>query len=633
MWKDEEEWSDAARTLLSGERLSPVDVNNLSYGELPFAEQVHLSACGSLPDTFIFCSWDRKDTITMGVLLPREHLWPGATILNASPRMAPLDERALAPITLQYDRWMLPLHHPIFALFHDDAMKTLIAWHSGLGVSSPASFHSIFVHVEWFGERHVLVQRTLRRKRTLFSKTTPVEEVMAQAHLEMARLSEMAHHALRTPIHLPPTLTDAMAWIAQRFFHPEHYPQARELRDAYFAHGSMILQGWWLELGATELITSFDGSLKIGAHYHSGIKHFAIQALRRPVWRRLRQDLMRAHLDVKNSYVSAGNNSRKRQSLPPMLAWQALLFAHQFRFAGETEAWFQRSILGNSDIMSDTFEDIEHHLKSIYFAYAIEAHLMAHGFDEVLEPNESGALAIKNWVVHEPDGHQRLRLDDPRFMNAFVNVWSRHAWRPDNIPHWIYPILEARFIAGDLRVADVLVHHPDHVRILREVCGAHIERIRWMVSWLGYHPRILAPSLMPALFKLSTETIGSLNAQELSALYEHLERADSALRRQHLEKTRFIVKVAIQKLGASSFDLLDDILRDALDADIMAYINQHIEALPRLSTKRRALKREQREALAGVDVASFQGQISLHQSDGTLRGALSQDFSSPPEQT
>lgn len=623
MWKNTREWRSAVGNMPCLAQATSVKLASSRFHQLPFLATAHIAPDPSLHDTHYFCSWDEKDTVSLGVLLSRENLWPNANILNKTERLERDLERS-APVLVQYRMWLLSLQIPIFALFNDEALKHVAAWYRDLGVASPSSFSHVSTQVEWFDARYVLVKRTLKRKNGFFSQGAPVEEIVAQIHADLTRLHHVAQHAMRTPIHLPSDLNDALDWLDQRFLCPENHPTDPELRDVYITHGAMLLEGWWLDVRPNQLVARGSGVLGRGSSFYIGIKHRAIRAMARPQWKPLRTRLLHQHLAFKDTYVSSGNNSRERKQLDPVHAWQALLLAHQFRADPETQGWFKRTVFVEHSIIKSTFQDITPAFRPIYFAYLLELYITEAGLGPVLTLTREGMLTVKEWQVLGADNQPRLRLDDPRFMDAFITVWKLHSWRPLDIPPWVYGVFEARFIAGDLRVADILVYHPDHVRILREVCGVHVERIRWMVSWLGHHAHVVDPSLMPALFKLPMETMSSLTTLELSALYEHLERADSALRRQHLDKTKHIVKLAIEKLGEDSFDMLDGILRDALDADILAFVNQHIDALPRLSFKRRALKREQREALEGIDIASFQGQISLHQSDGTLRGALSQ---------
>lgn len=575
----------------------------------------------ALPQVKMWCSW-RKNTIKVGVLIPRALLWPSATVINGSSHALRLD-LSDSLLGVLVEGHMLRLACPAFMLCNDDVIRIMTSWIAGRGVTHERAMR-VVTSMTMGAPDAVCVVRTLTRKAGLFIKDAPTQLVVEQAKLAATRMLELAQLAISRPLHIPPTVNSFMAWLRQRFFTIAQHPTSHPLvHQAYMTHAVTIVEGLWHDTKPSQIADTSHRIYSHTQHSHAALKHTIFEVLSDPSWHMVRRQLMDQALKIKRQIVSNGNSNSTRKSLHSLIALQALYMVFKFREDPAMKIWFSNEKSIYKTIMVSTFEDLETSARAYYMMYALSDELERRQFATILDVNDHGSLEVRNWVRQDNSGKPMLRLSQPEFFPAMLTVWKRHAWKPRDLPPWVHQIVEGRFQEGDLRVADMLSWHPECVRVLADVCGQSTQRARWLISWLAYHPKVVDPMLMPALFLLSEQEIAGLNGQELSAIYEHLERAPTSLRQLHESKTTTIVTCAVSRLGAKSFDLLDEILKDAMSADIMTHITHTIDNLPRLSSKRRALKREQLQALDHVQGAEHFGMLSVHEDAPGLQGALS----------
>ncbi len=576
------------------------------------------------PDVRLWCG-HKKNTLKLGVLIRREQLWPGAKILNGhhGTQSLSLNDHCIG---LHVEDHLIEFGAPAFMLCNDDVIRTMASWLAGLGVQEPGQLTAQTSMSLGVSDAAIVV-RSLTRKAGLFVKDTPVSTLLEQARLERSRLIELARLALARPVMLPSTIPQFMTWLEQRFFTTENHPTSHNLlRQAYMVHAATILEVLWKTTHTSQLVLSSHHYYNYGPHTHAQIKHTMLRALSLPPWRLLRHKLLGNALKIKKTVVSDNNSKRKRKSLHAVIAQQALylVFRHREDPEPPVRGWFSKALaFTNETVMTSAFDDIPARARSYYMMYALGDELERRGFAPIIDAGAHGLLEVKDWIVTGPHGKPVLRLDHDSFFPAVLATWERHKWNKDDVPAWVHQVVEARFVAGDLRVADMLAWHPERVRVLANVCGQNARRARWLVSWLAYHPEVVDPALMPALFLLDTHEIAQLNDKEISAIYENLERAPAELIRVEQEKTKVILACAVSRLGAASFDLLDRVLVESMNPDIMAHITSTIEQLPRLSSKRRALKREQAQALEKVQGAEHFGMLTVHDAEPDMKGALS----------
>ena len=578
------------------------------------------SYCIEVPElehTYVILSYSKTITY-LNLVIPRQFIWKNATILNKHQGTAfmNLDETS---IQLCVENWLVPLNIPIFMLFHDSALRAIASWSSGMADNALKQGHST-THANWIDEYYISIQRCYVVPRGW--RKSPLDSgLIEQLKLDIPRHFQLAQTLAKTRVHIPSHYDDLMEWLKLRFFTPQNYPtQHAPTLALYQKSAPDLLMGWWYNSSITAVVYNAHHAHYLeGSTYHAGMKHLMFEALNHVEWYHLRTRILHQELQFKNTMAHQNKGARSpRKPLPALRAMQCVLQVHILRHdQAATSGWFtQPSHLHDTALLS-AFKDVYSDLRPILLSYMIAHELELQGMSTILMTTPEGSIRVKDW--HTPDGN--LRLDNQHFGAAISLIWSAYPWQGRDLSSWMLDLIEARFIAGDLRVADLMIHHPNHVCIMTDVCKQHPRRARWLVSWLAHHPQVADGTLMQALFLLSDEQIISLDELELSAIYEQLESADTTLRQQHINKTKLIVTQAVTTLGASSFDLLDNILKDVMHADIMTHIRVTAENLPRLSAKRRALLREQKEAIANSDIE--QGQLSLHHHDDSRQGALS----------
>lgn len=593
------------------------------------------------PRAVLWCDW-QDDLLLLGLSLPLDTLLRGPHVYPTPPRDAkgiihsvlsvldlaetPPDNlcELFVPLDTPGQGLILPLPFHIYMLCEPTFIGPCHQWRhlsptqeDGRRVSLQSD-----VRLDAHGQLHFM--RTIERSTSLIGPSGTLEHVRTYALQTADALRHIVAHLPTHPRELPigKELLDTL-W---RDLIALETPMPREAHLAIPKASTNLVTHWWHGLTNPRIRAHHGGGSSRTTKEDFSLFHFSLRALLLPMWHSFALDIVEAHLRTKQRIVRGSQNSTaRRESLKSRHALGALLLIHALPRHASIEAWFdKRNNVSIQAIIPDTFEDISPEHRPIYFTYALALLLEARGFEEPLVIDQQGVPAPRRWAIEDPTRPEgeRLWFDHPAFTEALQQVLKRHIWRPEDVPKWVFGVIERRLEVGDLEVAPLMPWHPQVDQVMARICGQSSRRTRWLLSWLKHHPRV-SPLFCAPMLRLEADQIAELDGFELTLLYQHLELAPSALRQQHKECVQLIVARAVVTLGSDAFDNLDAILKDAASADIMAHISTLIEQLPLLSAKRRVLKREQKQLLAQVDLAAFAGQLSLHQGAPDQRGALS----------
>ena len=621
MFAHESYWEAVASSLLGAPGVAEVPTPEALRPLVQAAYRVAARGIGQ--GGTLWCAW-REDTLQFGLFYPIERLFHGGmpVALHRSQAHHKLDLPGKQTY-FQFEGELFALACSLSALHSCALDERLRQWAKALPLRADAISEHTLVEYGLIGIRHVGVFCSLKRRAGLLKRDVPVEAFVKQVGEELERLKASQLFDVERPVALPRTIDELIEMLDKRFFNPALYPEPStpESRSRYNLACS-LLQGMWEHKEWTRPSTT-DRTSCVAPSYVA-FKHLLIRRLLEPFWNPLRRELLDRSLAIKNTWI--GNEHKRRKDLPDHQTVQTLALVYATREDPALREWFQKEYLQVTLLADLTFEDIPPAKRQRYASYALADELRRAGVSVELRLDAHGEIAAAQRWVERKDGTSRLTLDVEAFFPALQNMFTRHLrrWAKGDLPRWICSMIELRFNHGDLRFADVIAWHPDYVRILNDRALASPQAASWLLSWLRHHHDVQRSAFFPALLGLTPEQIVKLSDYELYLLYEQLERAPSELRRAHPRQTRTIVACAVSRFSQGrSFDKLDEILSDGVDAELMAHLNATIDSLSLLDAKRRALKRERDEALATLQAQGFEGRLSVHDAQGTRKGALS----------